>query len=307
MNPNNWISLLGKFQIDDGTLTFKGGVTSYEGKPASQVGNFLCEQEFGGGTISSTIRFHDDPSSAGAGLILFYHPASKGFVVAHLGGMGFLVEVRTFTSQKWITHDSYGPGDQIEAEKDYDFRVHVAGSRVVVTLDGIRVVDTTLQFPLPRGQTGLWAIGNHDISFSNFKVEPEHPKLFVVMQFSDPFDELYADVIKPVGEKLDFNVVRADETYGPGLIIADIERNIVEAKVVVADITPNNPNVYWEAGYAHALRKPTILIAERDTKLPFDVSPFRTLFYDNTIAGKSMMEEGLENHLLAIQREWGAG
>ena len=43
-----------------------------------------------------------------------------------------------------------------------------------------------------------------------------------------------------------------------GLIIADIERQILDSQVVIADITPQNPNVYYEVGYAHALRKPTI-------------------------------------------------
>ena len=83
-------------------------------------------------------------------------------------------------------------------------------------------------------------------------------------------------------------------------MIADIVRQIVDARAVVADITPSNPNVFWEVGYAYALRKPTILIAERGTQLPFDVSPFRTLFYDNTIAGKARIEEGLRKHLAAI-------
>jgi nucleoside 2-deoxyribosyltransferase len=58
--------------------------------------------------------------------------------------------------------------------------------------------------------------------------------------------------------------------------------------------------VYYEVGYAHALKKPTILIAESPTQLPFDVSPFRTLFYENSIAGKAKVESGLKQHLEAI-------
>ena len=111
-------------------------------------------------------------------------------------------------------------------------------------------------------------------------------------------------MIAPLGQELGFDVRRADEIYGPGLIIADIERQISASAIVIADITPENPNVYWEVGYAHAVRKPTILIAERGTELPFDVSPFRTLFYDNTIAGKAKIEEGLRKHIDAIQSQW---
>ena len=82
--------------------------------------------------------------------------------------------------------------------------------------------------------------------------------------------------------------------------IADVVNQLVESKLVIAEITPANPNVYYEIGYAHALNKPTILIAERATELPFDVSPFRVLFYENTIAGKKRIEEGLRRHLEAI-------
>jgi hypothetical protein len=54
-------------------------------------------------------------------------------------------------------------------------------------------------------------------------------------------------------------------------------------------------------GYAHARGKPTILIADRGIeKLPFDVSPFRTLFYENSIDGKRRIEEGLRKHIKAI-------
>ena len=65
-------------------------------------------------------------------------------------------------------------------------------------------------------------------------VSEEKPKLFVIMQFSAPFNELYSDVILPVGTDAGFAVVRADEIYAPGLIIDDIERQIHEAKATIA-------------------------------------------------------------------------
>jgi hypothetical protein len=49
--------------------------------------------------------------------------------------------------------------------------------------------------------------------------------------------------------------------------------------------------------------KPTILLAHKGTKLPFDVSPFRTLFYENSISGKQKVEIGLEKHLKASLSE----
>ncbi len=126
------------------------------------------------------------------------------------------------------------------------------------------------------------------------------------MQFTKPFNELYSEVIQPVCKEFEIISLRADETYGPGLIIIDIARQIIEAKIVLAEITPANPNVYYEVGYAHALNKPTILIAEKGTDLPFDVSPFRVLLYENSIEGKRRIEEGLRKHLNAILSPLGA-
>jgi len=83
--------------------------------------------------------------------------------------------------------------------------------------------------------------------------------------------------------------------------MADMTREIAESEFVIADITSANPNVYYEVGYAHAINKPTILLANKDVaKLPFDVSGFRVLFYENSIAGKRRFEEGLRKHVVAV-------
>lgn len=63
--------------------------------------------------------------------------------------------------------------------------------------------------------------------------------------------------------------IRADETYRPGIIIANVAKQIIESKLIIADITPSNPNVFYEVGFAHALNKPTILIAEKPTEFLF--------------------------------------
>ena len=62
MKPQNWLSILGDFEIADGVLIFKGGVTELLDRQAGfQVGNFISDLEFGGGNISTTITFSDDP------------------------------------------------------------------------------------------------------------------------------------------------------------------------------------------------------------------------------------------------------
>jgi hypothetical protein len=95
---------------------------------------------------------------------------------------------------------------------------------------------------------------------------------------------------------------RADERFGPGVILEDIVRAIQEAKIVIAEITAptENENVFYELGYPHTLKKPTILLAELGRKLPFDMSGYRCLFYENSIGGKRKVELALRQHLQAI-------
>ena len=123
------------------------------------------------------------------------------------------------------------------------------------------------------------------------------------MQFSSPYNEVYSDVIKKLCEETRIDAVRADEIYGPGIIIKDVVDRIAKSQVVIADISPTNPNVYFEVGYALALGKPIILLAQRrgpETSLPFDLSAFRVLFYDDSIGGKLKLETGLRKHLKQI-------
>ena len=63
----------------------------------------------------------------------------------------------------------------------------------------------------------------------------------------------------------------------------------------------SRPNVFYELGYAHALGKPTILLAERGRELPFDIRGYRCIFYDNTIGGKAAVETNLKKHLENIK------
>jgi nucleoside 2-deoxyribosyltransferase len=103
----------------------------------------------------------------------------------------------------------------------------------------------------------------------------------------------------------DYEAIRADDIYTSGLIIKEITQSIQEASIIIADITPNNPNVYYEVGYAHALNKPTILLSDKtQEKLPFDVSGFRTLFYENSIGGKRKVQDLLTKHLQSVAGQY---
>jgi hypothetical protein len=123
------------------------------------------------------------------------------------------------------------------------------------------------------------------------------------MQYSELFASLYSEVIGPIATELGFEAYRASDVYKPGIVLEDIRQGLVESEVIIAEITPVNANVFYELGYAHALGKPTILLADRSSAtLPFDISGYRCIFYDNTIRGKGAVEADLRRHLSNIKR-----
>jgi hypothetical protein len=115
------------------------------------------------------------------------------------------------------------------------------------------------------------------------KAPPRRPmKCFVALPFLG-FDEMFDKAIKPAVE----------DTFGEGTcfrgdtgaiaeVIGDrIAEEIIRADVVIAVMTGNNPNVMYEIGIAHSLRKPTLLLSDNLVDAPFDVKPQRIIKYES--------------------------
>lgn len=108
-------------------------------------------------------------------------------------------------------------------------------------------------------------------------------KCFVIMPFKAEFDDVYDSIKLAVnnataGENVSCS--RLDEVRAAGVITEDLLAEIRSAAICIADVTDSNPNVMWEMGFAAALQKPTIAISQEGSRLPFDISNIRTLFYD---------------------------
>ncbi|HDH08719.1 MAG TPA: hypothetical protein ENG96_04490 [Gammaproteobacteria bacterium] len=300
-----WQSLIGKFIFKEDQILFPGRITDIEGQPSPAIGNAISDQRFSGGTICGNVRFKSISELSACQFIVSYQPRTGAFLTAGIGNDNMFV-IRSFHGS-WTYHAVGGEKSSLKADHNYELVVQVIGSSITLTVDGVDVLVTNLPFVIPDNQVGLWCRGLDDIVITEYKVQTRRPVAFVVMQFSSPYNELYSEVVHPICNEFNIQCKHADETYGPGVIINDIIRQITESRLVIAEISPANANVYYEVGYAHAQNKPTILIAEKGTKLPFDVSPFRVLFYENSIDGKRRIEEGLRKHIEAVQMESGLG
>ncbi len=103
---------------------------------------------------------------------------------------------------------------------------------------------------------------------------------FVIMPFGGWFDQYYTEIYKPAVTEAGLEPKRSDDLYRPSQIVQDIWNYTKKAKILLADLTGKNPNVFYELGLAHALAKPVILVTESEVDVPFDLRNLRYIVYD---------------------------
>jgi hypothetical protein len=127
---------------------------------------------------------------------------------------------------------------------------------------------------------------------------------FVVMPFGAPIGGYYQDIYEPAIQRAGLRPVRADaDIFGTGKIMDQIWSGINAAKVLVAELTDRNPNVFYELGLAHALKKPVVLVSSNENDVPFDLQHIRVIYYNvrDPFWGQKLIEKVAENIVSAIK------
>jgi hypothetical protein len=103
---------------------------------------------------------------------------------------------------------------------------------------------------------------------------------FVMMPFGPWFDRYYQEIYVPAVKEAGFEPIRADELFSTGSVVEQIWEQIEKAKLLLADLSGKNPNVFYELGLAHAAKKPVIFAASHVDEVPFDLRHLRVIIYD---------------------------
>lgn len=125
--------------------------------------------------------------------------------------------------------------------------------------------------------------------------------VFVLAPFEEPFNTIYQDHIIPSVESIQrLKCLRADDIYDNQPIIEDIWRCTNEARMLIAELTGRNANVFYETGIAHTIGKEVIFITQSMEDVPFDLKHLRCIVYEYTPRGIATLEENLKNTVLNV-------
>jgi hypothetical protein len=95
-------------------------------------------------------------------------------------------------------------------------------------------------------------------------------------------DLLLGQIVEPAIEELglELAVVRADKMTQPGMISQQILQHVLGARLVIADLSFHNPNVFYELAIRHATKLPTVLVSRTAERVPFDIADLRVVRLD---------------------------
>ncbi len=233
---------------------------------------------------------------ARVGAIIFRFRDSRNYYSAGIGGFGnkFFVS-KTIDGQEQLIA-SAGESRSLDRNHEYRIEVSCSGNRIALAHNNVihlQVFDNTFQ----SGQWGL-SSWRTKVAFGGIAKDTFKPNCFVIMPFAPEFDEVY-QVIRETVEDHRYECIRADERYIVGTIMNDVNDQIEKADLIVADLTGKNPNVFYEVGYAAALGKPVIQIAQSANDLPFDVRHLRTFAYSTKYLGDRKLASDLSKAIKA--------
>ena len=125
--------------------------------------------------------------------------------------------------------------------------------------------------------------------------------VFVLAPFAEPFNTVYDDHIRPTVESIKgLHCIRADDIYDNRPIIEDVWRCIVQARIVISELTNRNANVFYETGIAHTVGKEVVLVTQSMSDVPFDLRHLRCVVYEYTPRGMTDFEQRLKKTIRSI-------
>jgi hypothetical protein len=154
-------------------------------------------------------------------------------------------------------------------------------SKIRVAFGGMSLSEAALLSRHSKGMAVVPVFGRPRQAGKDVYVEKAEEKVdvFVLMPFKAKLESVYANHIKKLGEEMGVIIRRADEIFSPGPFMEKVWDGICSAKLIIADCTEKNPNVFYEIGMAHTVGKKVVLITRSEKDIPSDIKHFDYISY----------------------------
>jgi nucleoside 2-deoxyribosyltransferase len=169
----------------------------------------------------------------------------------------------------------------------------VDGEGVISSILGFETVSAVLETwlnPTPQVDTSQHTLGQS----GGVTVIPKTAFIIMQMNRAQPELEDVSNLIKDVCASFGIQGRRADDIEHQDRITDVILNNIAQCEFLIADLSGERPNVYYEIGYAHALNKKPILYRKVGTPLHFDLAVHNVPEYSNLTDLKGQLTHRLE-------------
>ena len=168
---------------------------------------------------------------------------------------------------------------------DFDMPHDFEFSRTHWAVKDVDLYRVLIRHTQPRRQRpNVFHITEHE------RIEPS--LVSAMMPFEASFTPVY-EALRSAVESAGLRIRRADDIWENPAIIQDIVSLIDRSRVVVADCTGRNPNVFYEIGIAHTLGRDVILITQNPDDIPFDLRHLRYVRYLNNSEGRQALSDVL--------------
>lgn len=173
--------------------------------------------------------------------------------------------------------------------------------RVVHSPGGLAPPTPEPPIMLPPGEMTVEPI------FHSRNIPVNDKMIFILMPFKEPWSRRVLRKIESVCKTVRMNAVRPDNLHSDQVVTENIWKGICEARIVIADITNRNPNVFYELGIAHTVGKKCILLIQGEEGadiiklIPFDLINYQLIIYQDNTDGFKVLSRKLKesvNHIL---------
>lgn len=199
-------------------------------------------------------------------------------------------------------------GKRAEPTEDETFDANVKRALNLVETDLEQLVRRAIEFHEAQRRIEKGGDGANDgmIRVTPLWGEPESRSqflsdIFMVMPFRERYNAIYQDLIVPTVSDLNLTIKRGDEFSSTrGSIMQEVWAALNNCRVVIAETTEINANVYYELGVAHTLGKPAILLTQTTEveQLPFDIRHLRFIVYSDTPEGLIKLSADLKKSII---------